>query len=276
MWWSPIGRSHAMRPVSSPSDMKLTNWILDRSTVRPQRSGGVHTILPVGAASMVLTPDSNQGGSGHLNWRAIRDAAPHWLAPAIVGRIYNAATWQLDISYGGPDGGAGLEGSWSETWAAGTDQSVLIASGRTVETSNEPGWESISDALAGRRHPKPPPDEDEFAAVAGFGLFTWSFAKTTDGIAGLLQVTANLAAVRPAWYAASAPALSSPNRWPDFEGLEPCWWVNFGFSAQAYVDGSLVSSTSLGTFEGRESGTISGSDSDWSLELSIAASQTVL
>lgn len=252
--------------------MMLTDWILDRSTVRPQRSGGIPTILPAGDAALVLTSDSDTGGEGHLSRRAYRVPSKHWLAPAVVGRIYDAALWSLDIAYGGPDGEVGLTGTYNEEWTAGTDQSVLIASGRTVETSNTPGWLSISDALANRRHRKPPPDEDEYQILTGFGLFTWSYQKTVEGVTGVLQVTVSLGQVRPAWYAASPPALTSPNRWPGFEGLEPCWWVNFGFLGSAYVDGELVSQTTIGTFEGQENGTTGASDSDWSLALSIASS----
>lgn len=249
--------------------MILENWIQHRGQARPPRAGAVHSDAPAGSEGAVITPDSDFGSGPDSDTRVFRIDGKHWMLPAIAGKMLDAATWQLEIAYNG-DGAEDLGTSWEETWQAGTFSRVLIGEERTVITENDPGWQSISDALAGRRHLMPEPDDDTYWSLNGFGGIYW----TLEGFVGeegeespaRIEVQCLLGTILPAFHA-SAPPISS-GRWNPAD-LEPVWWVSMTFTGRVYISDTLVSQVNLGTFEGHEIGTVGGGDSEWTLALSI-------
>lgn len=242
------------------------DWFLSRGYGRPFPAGGVHGPQPLGEPGLVLTPDSDKGGSAHLNARVLRESGKLWLPSPLLGKIYDAAIWKLDAGFSGETEGVSMSGAWEMTWQAGTKKIVQPTVSDVVE--NHPGWQTLAEALEGKRHLKPPPDEDEYADLLGFGGLDWTMAFSGD-VPGQISISVTLGRVIPAWYASVPP--TSPGRWPGHSGLEPVWWVDFDILAAAEVDGSIVSSTAIGTFEETEIGTVGSQDSEWSLELSIAS-----
>jgi hypothetical protein len=258
--------------------MILENWLMPRADAsRIARSGQIHGGANDSAA-LALTFDSDFGAGPDEDSRIYRIPGRHWLPPDLYGEIFDAETWQLQIAYTGEDV-SDLGTSWTETWQAGTSVNVAIDFGsRTDEVANSPGWESISDALAKRRYPMPPPaDDDYWSLVPDLGMLQWTLTGEVGDIGeevpASITVECRVPLVVPAFYAANPPVSTGPNMWAQ-EDLEPVWWVNGSFLAQARLDGVVVSQTQLGAFKGQEIGTAGAQDSEWSLALSIASSQT--
>lgn len=243
--------------------MILLNWMMDR--------GG----------EAILVPGSNTGLGTDPDVPGYRIPGKHWLPPDLYGEIYDAAVWQLEIRYFGEDL-ADLGSSWTETWRAGTAKTVYIDDGaRTEEIENAPGWQSISDALAGKRYLMPPPDDDDYWSLGLGSRLYWELHGNVGDVGSesraSIVVEARVPTITAGFYTAVPPASTFPSVWAP-EALEPVWWVNAQISAEARIeDGILTTQTRIGAFRGQTVGSLRGpTDSEWSLTLSIASNHDTI
>lgn len=257
--------------------MILRDWLLNRR-VGPgaiTRAGEVHSTLSGGDTQVFITSDSDLGGGPDPAFKLYRVPGAHWQLPELAGRVLDAAVWKLEIAYLG-DGSDDLGAAWEETWRAGTFSRVTDNFGaRSVQTDNDPGWQSSSEALARRLYPLPPPDEAMVWEIFGLGGFRLDLAgevgEPGDELPATITVECRIGNVVPAMYSAEPPV--TPGRWNQAD-LQPVWLLTAFFRAETRIDGLLVSETSIGYFDGTPIGVAGSNDGDWVLALSIDEVQT--
>lgn len=256
--------------------MILRDWLINRR-VGPgaiTRAGEVHSALSGGDTETFITSDSDLGSGPDPGNKLYRVPGPNWQLPEIAGRLLDTAVWKLEIGYLG-EGSDDLGAAWEETWQAGTFARVADDFGaRTVQIDNDPGWVSISEALARRLYPLPPPDDASVWEIFGLGGFRLDLVGEVgdpgDELPATILVECRIGNVVPAMYSAEPPV--SPGRW-DQADLQPVWVLTSLFRAETWIDGLLVSETSIGYFDGTPIGVVGPNDSDWVLSLSIESNQ---
>lgn len=242
--------------------------LLSRSMLA--RAGELH--VGIGGGTPFLTLDSDFGSGQSFDFRYLRYPGPHWILPEAAGRIFDTAVWKLTFAYSG-EGSDDIGGAWEETWQAGTFTRVLDGiGGRSVEVSNEPGWTSISDALAQTLYPLPPEGDDppEYPSIFTLGGFSIQIAGEVgdegEEVPARIEVECQVGEITPAFYAENPPY--EPGRWNQ-EDLIPVWLVQSSFSAEAWIDGVRVSRTDIGYHGDAQVGVVGGDDGDWILVLSV-------